>query len=53
MKFLKYFILDNLMENKSSFIYGENPMNVPIYAVVNTCSSDKEFNFKNGKKKAF
>lgn len=36
------------MKNKSSFIYGENPLNVPVYAVVNMCSSDKEFDYKNG-----
>ena len=36
------------MQNKSSFIYGENPSSVPIYAVVSMCSSDKDFNFKNG-----
>ncbi|KAG5672685.1 hypothetical protein PVAND_002795 [Polypedilum vanderplanki] len=39
--------LDNLMKNKSSFIYGEDPNAVPIYAVVSMCSSDKDFNFKN------
>lgn len=42
------FLADSLMENKSSFIYGENPSSVPIYAVVSMCSSDKDFNFKNG-----
>lgn len=39
------------MKNQSSFIYGENPLTVPVYAVVNMCSNDKDFNFKNGELK--
>ena len=41
--------LENLMKNTTSFIYGEAPTTVPIYAVVSMCSNDKDFNFKNGK----
>lgn len=36
------------MKNKSSFIYGERPSVVPIYAVVNMCASDGDSNLKNG-----
>jgi hypothetical protein len=36
------------MKNKTSFIYGENPSAVPIYAVVNMCSMDGDVNQKNG-----
>lgn len=43
------FYLENLMKNTTSFIYGETPTTVPIYAVVSMCSNDKDFNFKNGK----
>lgn len=39
---------DALMKNKSSFIYGESPSAVPIYAVVSMCSTDGDFNLKNG-----
>lgn len=40
---------DKLMKNKTSFIYGESPDSaVPIYAVVNMCSGDGDFNHKNG-----
>lgn len=38
------------MKNTTSFIYGEAPTSVPIYAVVTMCSNDKDFNFKNGNK---
>jgi hypothetical protein len=40
--------LDELMKNETSFIYGENPSEVPIYAVVNTCSNVEDLNLKNG-----
>lgn len=38
------------MKNKSSFIHGENPNQVPIYAEVEMCSGDSDFSYKNGKK---
>jgi hypothetical protein len=41
--------LENLMKNQTSFIFGEEPSTVPVYAVVNMCTGNKEFNFKNGK----
>lgn len=28
------------MKNKSSFIYGESPSDVPVYAVVSMCTGD-------------
>lgn len=40
---------ENLMKNKSSFIYGENPSVVPIYAVVSMCGGDSNSTVKNGK----
>lgn len=48
--FLTLFHTDSLMKNKSSFIFGENPSKVPIYAVVSMCSGsgDNDFNHKNG-----
>lgn len=45
-----HYYLENLMKNTTSFIYGETPTAVPIYAVVSMCSNDKDFTFKNGKK---
>lgn len=49
-KFYEFFKfpLDELMKNETSFIYGENPSEVPIYAVVNTCSNVEDLNLKNG-----
>lgn len=44
--------LEILMKNTTSFIYGETPTAVPIYAVVSMCSNDKDFNFKNGNEKS-
>jgi len=41
-------LADSLMKNKSSFIYGESPSVVPIYAVVSMCSADGDVNNKNG-----
>lgn len=40
------------MKNKSSFIYGENPAAVPVYAVVSMCSAagDGGEVIKNGEK---
>jgi hypothetical protein len=43
-----FYSSDNLMKNKTSFIYGENPNEVPIYAEVDMCSGDGDFNYKNG-----
>lgn len=43
------FILDVLMKNQSSFIYGESPSEVPIYAVVSMCGNEEEFPRNNGK----
>lgn len=37
------------MNNESSFIYGETPSAVQVYAVVSLCSSEKDFKLKNGK----
>lgn len=37
------------MKNKSSFIHGENLVNVPIYSVVSMCSSETDLSYKNGK----
>lgn len=36
------------MKNDTSFIFGENPTEVPIYAVVNMCSNVEDLSFKNG-----
>lgn len=46
------FLADDLMKNKSSFIYGENPAAVPVYAVVSMCSAagDGGEVIKNGEK---
>lgn len=40
--FVSSFRADNLMKNKSSFIFGERPSFVPIYALVNMCESNKD-----------
>lgn len=36
------------MKNDTSFIFGENPDEVSIYAVVNMCSNGEDLSFKNG-----
>lgn len=40
------------MKNQSSFIHGENLVNVPIYSVVSMCSSEADLSYKNGNLKA-
>lgn len=41
------------MKNDTSFIFGEDPSEVSIYAVVNMCSNVDELSFKNGELSVF